>query len=194
MTLFQIHDLTVSVPGRTLLDKLTLDLPAGRVIGLIGHNGSGKSTLLKVLARQMPARIEGTVLFEGRPLSDLRGRDLARRLAVLPQTTPPAEGMTLAELVALGRYPWHGALGVRARPITTPSLRRCANAGSRALPIGWSTPCRAANASASGWPCWSRRRRARCCWTNRSARWTSPTRSRSCRWSAACATTRAAAP
>ena len=111
MTLFQIRDLTVSVPGRTLLDNLTLDLPAGRVIGLIGHNGSGKSTLLKVLARQMPARIQGTVLFEGRPLSDLRGRDLARRLAVLPQTTPPAEGMTLAELVALGRYPWHGALG-----------------------------------------------------------------------------------
>ncbi|MEO1908826.1 MAG: ATP-binding cassette domain-containing protein [Paracoccus sp. (in: a-proteobacteria)] len=132
MTLFQIHDLTVRVPGRTLLDNLTLDLPAGRVIGLIGHNGSGKSTLLKVLARQMPARIQGTVLFEGRPLSDLRGRDLARRLAVLPQTTPPAEGMTLAELVALGRYPWHGALG-RPGPADhdaiAAALRECGVAG-----------------------------------------------------------------
>lgn len=108
--LFQIRDLTVAVPGRRLLDGLTLDLPAGRVTALIGHNGSGKSTLLKVLARQI-APTAGHVAFEGRPLTDWRPRDHARRLAFLPQTTPPAEGMTVRELVALGRYPWHGALG-----------------------------------------------------------------------------------
>lgn len=108
--LFQIRDLTVAVPGRRLLDGLTLDLPAGRVTALIGHNGSGKSTLLKVLARQI-APTAGHVAFEGRPLAGWRPRDHARRLAFLPQTTPPAEGMTVRELVALGRYPWHGALG-----------------------------------------------------------------------------------
>lgn len=109
MTLFAIENLSVDVPGRRLLDGITLDLPAGQVIALIGHNGSGKSTLLKVLARQVAA--DGRIAFEGRPLSGWRPRDYARRLAFLPQTTPPAEGMLVRELVALGRYPWHGALG-----------------------------------------------------------------------------------
>ena len=109
MTLFAIENLSVDVPGRRLLDGITLNLPEGQVIALIGHNGSGKSTLLKVLARQVAA--SGRIAFEGRPLSDWRPRDYARRLAFLPQTTPPAEGMLVRELVALGRYPWHGALG-----------------------------------------------------------------------------------
>ena len=109
MTLFAIENLSVDVPGRRLLDGITLNLPAGQVIALIGHNGSGKSTLLKVLARQVAA--DGRIAFEGRPLSGWRPRDYARRLAFLPQTTPPAEGMLVRELVALGRYPWHGALG-----------------------------------------------------------------------------------
>lgn len=110
MTLFSIRDLCVDVPGgRRLLQDLSLDLPAGRMIALIGHNGSGKSTLLRVLARQITA--SGAVAFENRPLSAWRPRDYARRLAFLPQHPPPAEGMTVRELAALGRYPWHGALG-----------------------------------------------------------------------------------
>ncbi|AUH66492.1 ABC transporter ATP-binding protein [Paracoccus zhejiangensis] len=109
MTLFSLRNLAVDVPGRRLLDEITLDLPAGQAVALIGHNGSGKSTLLKVLARQIAGT--GSVSFEGRALSDWPARDYARRLAFLPQTTPPAEGMLVRELVALGRYPWHGALG-----------------------------------------------------------------------------------
>ncbi|SNR32977.1 ATP-binding cassette domain-containing protein [Paracoccus sediminis] len=110
MSLFSIRDLTVDVPDRRLLHGLTLDLPPGRMTALIGHNGSGKSTLLKVLARQI-APSGGTVAFEDRPLPGWHARDYARRLAFLPQHPPPAEGMTVRELVALGRYPWHGALG-----------------------------------------------------------------------------------
>lgn len=110
MTLFRIAKLSVDVPGRRLLDDVTLDLPAGRMIALIGHNGSGKSTLLRTLARQI-APAAGEVRFEDRPLGQWRPRDYARRLAFLPQHPPPAEGMTVRELVALGRYPWHGAMG-----------------------------------------------------------------------------------
>lgn len=109
MTLFHLSGLSVDVPGRRLLDDITLDLPAGRATALIGHNGSGKSTLLRALAQQVPAG--GTARFEGRALADWPARDLARRMAFLPQTTPPADGMLVRELVALGRYPWHGVLG-----------------------------------------------------------------------------------
>ncbi|RNF36406.1 iron ABC transporter substrate-binding protein [Paracoccus methylarcula] len=123
-TLFGIENLSVEVPTRRLLDGITLQLPAGQMVALIGHNGSGKSTLLKVLARQIPAL--GRVTFENRRLEDWASRDYARRLAFLPQTTPPAEGMTVRELVALGRYPWHGALG-RFGPADHAAVERALN-------------------------------------------------------------------
>ena len=108
--LFALQAVSFSIPGRELLAPLTLSLPARRVVGLIGHNGSGKSTLLKILARQQPAS-GGSVQFEGRPLDDWKPQAFARKVAYLPQQTPPAAGMLVRELVALGRYPWHGALG-----------------------------------------------------------------------------------
>lgn len=108
--LWDIDGLAVKVGGREILAPLTLSLARGRVHGLIGPNGSGKSTLLKVLARQL-APGAGTVRLEGRPLAQWQGRAFARKVAYMPQFTPPAEGLNVRELVALGRYPWHGALG-----------------------------------------------------------------------------------
>lgn len=108
--LFALEQVSFSVGGRTILEPLTTTIPAKRVVGLIGHNGSGKSTLVKILARQQPAST-GTVRFAGVPLPEWGARPFARRLAYLPQQTPPASGMLVRELVALGRYPWHGALG-----------------------------------------------------------------------------------
>ncbi|MCQ0971124.1 ATP-binding cassette domain-containing protein [Paracoccus sp. TK19116] len=127
MSLFAIRNLSVDVPGRRLLHDLTMELPPRRVTALIGHNGSGKSTLLKTLARQIDGT--GHIAFEGRALIDWNARDYARRLAFLPQTTPPAEGMIVRELVALGRYPWHGALGrfgPRDHAAVAEALEECA--------------------------------------------------------------------
>lgn len=108
--LFEAEGLTYEIGGRALVGPLDLTLPAGKVIGLIGHNGSGKSTLLKMLARQeQPTR--GAIRFEGNPLQEWGERAFARKVAYLPQYTPSATGMLVRELVALGRYPWHGALG-----------------------------------------------------------------------------------
>lgn len=108
--LFELESVAFAIPGRILLEPLTLALPARRVVGLIGHNGSGKSTLMKLLARQQPASA-GVVRFEGKALRDWGDRPFARKVAYLPQQTPPASGLLVKELVALGRYPWHGALG-----------------------------------------------------------------------------------
>ncbi|WP_060857878.1 ATP-binding cassette domain-containing protein [Caballeronia sordidicola] len=108
--LYAVDDLCVQVGARALLTHVSLSLAPGRVCGLIGHNGSGKTTLLRVLARQHAAT-HGTVRFEGEALENWDARAFARQVAYLPQTPPPADGMTVRELVALGRYPWHGALG-----------------------------------------------------------------------------------
>jgi ferric hydroxamate transport system ATP-binding protein len=107
---FSASEVSFAIGRRTLVGPVTLQLERGRVYGLIGHNGSGKSTLIKLLARQQ-APSSGSIIFAGRPLADWRAREFARVLAYLPQTTPAATGLTVRELAALGRYPWHGALG-----------------------------------------------------------------------------------
>lgn len=109
-TLFELDDATVRVPGRVLLAPLSATLSAGRVVGLIGHNGSGKSTLVKLLARQARASA-GTIRFRGRALDAWGDRPFARQVANLPQQIPAASGLLVRELVAFGRYPWHGPLG-----------------------------------------------------------------------------------
>ena len=75
---------TIRVPGRTLVDDLTLRLLPGRVVVVLGRNGAGKSSLLHSLAGVNP-HATGTVLVDARPLEQWPRRELARRLALLPQ-------------------------------------------------------------------------------------------------------------
>ncbi|XIF01798.1 Fe3+-hydroxamate ABC transporter ATP-binding protein FhuC [Serratia marcescens] len=107
---FALDNASFAVPGRVLLQPLSLSFPQGKVCGLIGHNGSGKSTLLKLLGRRH-APSGGQVLLNQQPLVQWDSKSFARQVAYLPQQLPAAEGMTVRELVAVGRYPWHGALG-----------------------------------------------------------------------------------
>ncbi len=127
LSLFSLTDVSFDVPGRRLIDHLSLEIAEGAVTALVGRNGSGKSTLLKLIAGQNRPT-SGLVTHAGRALSDWPPRELARRIAYLPQVTPVAEGIRLAELVALGRYPWRGALG-RFRPedhaAVTGAMQRC---------------------------------------------------------------------
>ncbi|MBN1087861.1 Fe3+-hydroxamate ABC transporter ATP-binding protein FhuC [Pantoea sp. 1B4] len=107
---FTLKNASFEVPGRTLIQPLSLTFPPGKVTGLIGHNGSGKSTLLKMLGRHHAAS-SGEVLLNQQPVGRWNSKAFARQVAYLPQQLPAAEGMTVRELVAIGRYPWHGALG-----------------------------------------------------------------------------------
>lgn len=107
---FELSEASFAVDGRALLAPLSATFAPGAVIGLVGHNGSGKSTLLKLMARQQTATA-GAIRYGGRPIGAWRSREFAREVAYLPQQPPSASGLTVRELVALGRYPWHGALG-----------------------------------------------------------------------------------
>ncbi|KPA94926.1 ATP-binding cassette domain-containing protein, partial [Pseudomonas asplenii] len=108
--LYRLEGVGVNAGARTLLHPMDLTLRRGRIYGLIGHNGSGKSTLLKLLARQHPASA-GALLLGDQPLQSWSSRAFARQIAYLPQQPPAVDGLLVRELVALGRHPWHGALG-----------------------------------------------------------------------------------
>ncbi|MCS4504758.1 Iron(3+)-hydroxamate import ATP-binding protein FhuC [wastewater metagenome] len=107
--MFEVKGASFEVEGRRILQPTDLSLEAGLVYGLIGHNGSGKSTLVKLLAGQHSPS-GGMIRFQGRELSRWGGRAFAREVAYLPQRLPDTESLTGRELVALGRYPWHGLL------------------------------------------------------------------------------------
>jgi len=99
-----------SAEKKVILSGIDLDVGTGTVCGLVGPNGSGKSTLLKIIARHLTPS-EGAVAWGGLPANDWTNRAFARHISYMPQFTPGADGMTVRELVALGRFPWHGTLG-----------------------------------------------------------------------------------
>jgi ferric hydroxamate transport system ATP-binding protein len=107
---FRTENLTFSVEGRDLLHGVSIAFQPGTICGLVGHNGSGKSTLLKLLARQQKPS-GGRLFFGDAPLETIGAQAFAREVAYLPQDVTAANAMTVRELVACGRYPWHGALG-----------------------------------------------------------------------------------
>lgn len=96
--------------ARPVLHGVSVDLVPGGVTVLVGPNGSGKSTLLRTLAR-LHSPDAGIVTVDGVDAAHLRGRELARRLAFLPQGSPIPAGITVRELVGHGRYAHRGALG-----------------------------------------------------------------------------------
>ena len=100
----RLDDLSVDLGGRTILRALTLDVPAGQVVGLVGPNGSGKSTALRCVYRALtPAG--GRVLVGEDDLTAMGLRDAARHVAALTQDSGSDLDFTVEELVALGRAP-----------------------------------------------------------------------------------------
>ncbi|HYD67973.1 ABC transporter ATP-binding protein [Azospirillum sp.] len=108
--LYEVEGVDFAAGGRRIVSGLSFRLEPGRIHGLVGPNGSGKSTLIRMLARQH-APSAGRIRVLGQDLAHFGERDFARAVAYMPQFTPAAEGLTVRELVSLGRFPWHGALG-----------------------------------------------------------------------------------
>ncbi|MFC4456158.1 ABC transporter ATP-binding protein [Deinococcus sonorensis] len=99
--------------GRSIIiPGLDLQVPGGRITSVIGPNGSGKSTLLRALARLLPVE-SGQIQLYGQALHALPSREVARRLAILPQGPTAPEGLTVEELVWFGRHPHQGPFSVR---------------------------------------------------------------------------------
>lgn len=105
MTSIESHNLTLAYQRQTIIESLDLQVPRGKVSVLIGSNGCGKSTLLKSFARLLKPQA-GTVILNGADIQRKPTAAVARELAILPQMPVPPEGISVRQLVALGRYPY----------------------------------------------------------------------------------------
>lgn len=108
---FQTRDLSIGYDGKTLIRDICIDIERGEIVTLIGPNGAGKSTILKSIARQLKT-IGGTVIIDGRDLKSLSHKELATRMAVVLTERIKPELMTCREVVATGRYPYTGRMGL----------------------------------------------------------------------------------
>lgn len=103
------HDLCLCYEQRVVADGLTVSIPDASLTMIIGPNACGKSTLLRALSRMLkPTR--GSVLLDGADIASYGTKQVARRLGLLPQTSIAPDGITVADLVARGRYPHQGFL------------------------------------------------------------------------------------
>ena len=119
---FRADRLDVVIDDRHILKAIDLRVRAGEMLGLIGPNGAGKSTLLRALAGVRPAA--GHIRFDGVELSTLSPLERARRIAWLAQSGPVHWPLSIAQIVALGRQPWHEAEAL-TREKTTRLLDTC---------------------------------------------------------------------
>ncbi|MBK9343031.1 MAG: ABC transporter ATP-binding protein [Dehalococcoidia bacterium] len=104
-----IQGLSLGYGRLTAVDDVSLDIESGDMVSIVGPNGSGKSTLLRGIGRlQRPTR--GRVLLGETDIRSLGARQVARQLAVLPQSPDGGADLTVRELVYRGRFPHQGIL------------------------------------------------------------------------------------
>ncbi|ELK47106.1 ABC transporter ATP-binding protein [Halobacillus sp. ACCC02827] len=105
-TLFA-NNLTLGYGDSIIIDSLDVKIPKGKVTVLIGGNGCGKSTLLRSMARLLKPK-SGEVILDSKDIAKMRTKEVAKKMAILPQSPTTPEGLTVYQLVKQGRYPYQG--------------------------------------------------------------------------------------
>lgn len=108
---FRTEKMTVGYDGKPLIREIEMKVNRGEILTLIGPNGGGKSTILKSITRQLRT-IGGTVYLDREILRNISNKDLSRKMAVVLTERMRSELMTCEDIVATGRYPYTGALGI----------------------------------------------------------------------------------
>ncbi len=98
------QNLALSYESFVVATDLTVEIPDGQITVLIGPNGCGKSTTLRALSRLLKPK-QGQVVLDGKDIHSYSTKEVARRLALLPQVLLTPEAITVRELVAYGRHP-----------------------------------------------------------------------------------------
>jgi iron complex transport system ATP-binding protein len=104
MNAIETKNLSLSYGETLIINELNLTIPKGEITVFIGANGCGKSTLLRSIARLLKPKT-GAVLLEGQAVAKLSTKEVAKKMAILPQSPTAPEGLTVLQLVKQGRYP-----------------------------------------------------------------------------------------
>lgn len=104
------ENLSAAYEDKLVVDGLDLNIPKGMITSIIGPNGCGKSTVLKTLGRIMKPS-NGMVYLNGKDISRLSAKEIAIRMAILPQSPQAPSGLTVGDLVSYGRYPHQRGFG-----------------------------------------------------------------------------------
>ena len=108
---FHTEKLTVGYNGVPLIQDIEIGLKKGEILTLIGPNGAGKTTIIRSMIQQLKP-VAGVVYLEDRPMKDITGHELSKRLSVVLTERIRPEMMTCREVVATGRYPYTGRFGI----------------------------------------------------------------------------------
>jgi iron complex transport system ATP-binding protein len=104
-----LRNVTLGYDERTVLSGISLDVLPGEVLGIVGPNGCGKSTLIKGITRVLPIT-SGDIFFDERSLLKMAQNEIARYIAVVPQSAALPEAFTAFDIVLMGRTPHMGFL------------------------------------------------------------------------------------
>lgn len=102
--------LSVAYGERTIVKNLSVHIPDKKITTIIGSNGCGKSTLLKAITRIITQQA-GSVVLDGEDIAKQHTKELARKMAILPQSPESVGGLTVGELVSYGRFPYQKGFG-----------------------------------------------------------------------------------
>ena len=110
MSRLEGEQVTIGYGENVIVENLDFHIPDGKIKSIIGPNGCGKSTLLKALSRLLPIK-SGEIKLDGGNLHAQATKDIAKKIAILPQSPEVADGLTVGELVSYGRFPHQKGFG-----------------------------------------------------------------------------------
>ena len=110
MTNLATENLDISYGNINIVEGLNLQIPKGKITTIIGPNGCGKSTTLKAMARILHPK-KGTIYLDGEAISKQSTKEIAKKMAILPQAPDAPSGLDVSELVTFGRFPHHSGFG-----------------------------------------------------------------------------------